>query len=344
MEDGALEGCVEDDEELLKELTPHIGMEFESEEAAFQFYNEYGRIMGFGIRRDYHTKSKKDGLMINRKFVCHREGEKEKDKRCHIVIQPRREMRTKCSANLYISFNRDSKKWEVKKFDDAHNHLPDCAYLMSTQRNLYKSQGVNVKIADKFFLGRWRLDAKGCSSEERHVTEDEDHRLDAKGCSSEERSIIEDEDDPKLVKGAMRFRDLCPRMINLAARSSEYDEAYKLVDETIRDLCTKVDNMIIASGVSSSGGHMDVGLDVVDPNLQQAKGLKKRAIALKGHARLKPWHERIAKREKVVSQSHLTQVIEKPQDHGSVHNSSSHHPQDVEIPTIHSAVVFPSIQ
>ncbi|KAL7258174.1 hypothetical protein ACSBR1_004317 [Camellia fascicularis] len=74
MEDGALE-------KLANNSMPCVGMEFDSEEGAYDFYNEYGRIMGFSIRRDYHTKSKKDGIMINRKFVCCKEGEKEKDKR-----------------------------------------------------------------------------------------------------------------------------------------------------------------------------------------------------------------------------------------------------------------------
>ncbi|KAG5521068.1 hypothetical protein RHGRI_033580 [Rhododendron griersonianum] len=288
------DGCKEYKEELLKEHTPRIGMEFESEEDAFQFYDEYGRIMGFSIRRDYHTKSKKDGHMTNRKFVCHKEGQKEKDKRCHTVIQRRRETRTMCGANLYISFNRDSTKWEVKKFDDAHNHLlhPECAYSMSTQSNLCESQDTSIEIADKYVLGR--------------------NRLDAKGSSSEECNVIKDKDDPKLVI-ATRFMNLCPRMINLATRSSEYDATYKLVDETIRDLCTKVDNMIIAFSASSSGDHIDMELDVVDPNLQRAKG----------HARQKSWHERIAKRKKVASRSPPSQGIEKSQDPASVLNSSS---------------------
>ncbi|XP_058225612.1 uncharacterized protein LOC131334553 [Rhododendron vialii] len=111
-------------------------------------------------------------------------------------------------------------------------------------------------------------------------------------------------------------------MVNLAARSSEYDAAYKLVDETIRDLCTKVDNMIIAFGDSSSEGHMDVELDVVDPNLKRAKGFKKKANAVKGRARLKPWCERIAKRKKVVSRSRLSQ------DPASVPIPSKDQPQD----------------
>ncbi|KAI8556120.1 hypothetical protein RHMOL_Rhmol05G0227300 [Rhododendron molle] len=112
-------------------------------------------------------------------------------------------------------------------------------------------------------------------------------------------------------------------MVNLAARSSEYDAAYKLVDETIRDLCTKVDNMIIAFGDSSSEGHMDVELDVVDPNLKRAKGFKKKANAVKGRARLKPWCERIAKRKKVVSRSRLSK------DPASVPIPSKDQPQGI---------------
>ncbi|KAI8557212.1 hypothetical protein RHMOL_Rhmol05G0319000 [Rhododendron molle] len=734
MDDDGLEGNIEDNGELLNERTPRIGMEFESEEVAFQFYNEYGGIRGFSIRRDTHTKSKKDGLMINRKFVCRKEGEKEKDKRCSIVLQPRQETRTKRTANLYISFNRDSMKWEVKKFDDVHNHLlhlPETAYLMSTQRNLCESQALNIEIANaaglslklshdflsaqvggpefvgftiedhktylrgkrqrdlqygeagallryfqqaidnpyfyheiqldvdemitnvfwadhqmitdygifgdalsfdttfrtnkeyrplgvftgfnhyrmtvvfgvallydetmasfewlfRIFLkamsgkkpltiftdqdqamanaisqvmpevshglctfhimqnalkhlgylfkddSNFSRDFKACiygyedESElceawdslickynlennswmtqtwklrnkwahvhmkwsfsagmrstqvseslnaklkkhlksdlnivdffthfnkvviekrikERNATFDSREklpkmkfqsspmlaqasklytpkvfelfhaqfdvslactvenfdevggefsglvekvgegreytvvgnvkfdelgggktcqeircdcrnfesfgilcghairmlqrmnvmevpekyvlgrwRLDAKGCSSKEHKVIEDEDDPKLMI-ARRFRNLCPRMVNLAARSSKYDAAYKLVDETIRDLCTKVDNMIIAFGDSSSEGHMDVELDVVNPNLKRAKGFKKKADAVKGRVRLKPWCERIAKRKKVVSRSRLSK------DPASVPIPSKDQPQD-EIP------------
>ena len=63
--------------------------------------------MGFGIRRDYLNKSKKDGVMINRKFVCCKEGEKEKDKRYMIVNHPKHETRTKCNAFMYVSLDRD---------------------------------------------------------------------------------------------------------------------------------------------------------------------------------------------------------------------------------------------
>ncbi|KAL7258368.1 hypothetical protein ACSBR1_004485 [Camellia fascicularis] len=69
MEVDGLETVIEDNDMLLKEHTPSLETEFELEEIAYQFYNEYGRIMGFSIRWDFHTKSKKDSTMVNRKFV-----------------------------------------------------------------------------------------------------------------------------------------------------------------------------------------------------------------------------------------------------------------------------------
>ncbi|XP_058195089.1 protein FAR1-RELATED SEQUENCE 12-like [Rhododendron vialii] len=74
--------------ELSKDYSLSLGMKFESEEDAYEFYNDHARIMGFGIRRCYCTNSKKDGIMINRKFVCSKEGERETDNRSLVVEQP----------------------------------------------------------------------------------------------------------------------------------------------------------------------------------------------------------------------------------------------------------------
>jgi hypothetical protein len=42
------------------ELTPSKGMQFESDESAYSFYNEYGRVAGFSIRKEYVNRCKKD--------------------------------------------------------------------------------------------------------------------------------------------------------------------------------------------------------------------------------------------------------------------------------------------
>ncbi|XP_028073083.1 protein FAR1-RELATED SEQUENCE 1-like [Camellia sinensis] len=142
-----------------------------------------------------------------------------------------------------------------------------------------------MKIPKRYILGRWRLDAKDCAIEE---------------------IITVVENDPKLVIAA-RYRDLCPRMVKLVARLSECKHAYQLVDETLRDLCAKVDNTMTSldgSGASGSRGNIEVGTKefVVDPNFARAKGLKKKKGRHKGGSRLKPRHEKTTKRTKVVSQ------------------------------------------
>ncbi|WJX88173.1 hypothetical protein P8452_70285 [Trifolium repens] len=48
-------------------------MKFDSEAAAYEFYNEYSKRIGFGIRREYANKSKKDGVLTSRRFTCFKE-------------------------------------------------------------------------------------------------------------------------------------------------------------------------------------------------------------------------------------------------------------------------------
>ncbi|KAF7124972.1 hypothetical protein RHSIM_Rhsim12G0053100 [Rhododendron simsii] len=151
MEEDRVEGSIEHSEEFVNEFTPCVGMEFESEDAAYRFYCEYGRILGFCVRKDYISKSKRDGVMINRKFVCSKEGVKGVDKRTQTTSLGRLETRTNCKAFLYISLDRASLKWTVKRFDETHNHLlhiPETVHMMRNQRGLTESQGITVEIAE----------------------------------------------------------------------------------------------------------------------------------------------------------------------------------------------------
>jgi hypothetical protein len=85
---------------------PHLEMEFESEALAYEFYNEYSRKCGFGIRREYANKSKKDGVLTSRKFVCSKEGRRGVDKRDYLTKEARAETRTGCLARMVISLDR----------------------------------------------------------------------------------------------------------------------------------------------------------------------------------------------------------------------------------------------
>jgi len=49
--------------------TPNLGIEFESKIAAYEFYNKHNEKMGFGIRREYGNKSKKDDIFYFKKIL-----------------------------------------------------------------------------------------------------------------------------------------------------------------------------------------------------------------------------------------------------------------------------------
>ena len=97
-----------------------------------------------------------------------------------------------------------------------------------------------MEIPERYILGRWRLDAK--SGE-------------IKG-----GKVEVDENDPKLEILA-RYRDLCPRMVKLATQASVYKSAYQLVDEGIKELCTKVNKMMVSFddlGDCGNGNNIDM--------------------------------------------------------------------------------------
>ncbi|XP_043724136.1 protein FAR1-RELATED SEQUENCE 3-like [Telopea speciosissima] len=87
---------------------PSVGMEFDSEDAAKTFYDAYARRVGFSTRVSHLNRSKPDGAVTFREFVCSREG-------------PKRKNVESCNAMLKIE-KKDSDKWVVTKFVKEHNH------------------------------------------------------------------------------------------------------------------------------------------------------------------------------------------------------------------------------
>ena len=61
-----------DDENNLGDWKPELGMSFDSEQAAYDFYNAYGGRIGFSVRKGYVSKNK-TGDVISRLFVCNKE-------------------------------------------------------------------------------------------------------------------------------------------------------------------------------------------------------------------------------------------------------------------------------
>ncbi|KAK8947454.1 Protein FAR1-RELATED SEQUENCE 5 [Platanthera zijinensis] len=137
-------------------------MEFDSEEFAYQFYNEYGRYAGFSIRKHYRTKSRKDGIVNNRRFICSKEGERTKLRNGKATSNRVKLTRSNCRACMGVRLSRETNKWFVTAFSEVHNHelhIPEVTHMMSSQRRLTPVQKINASItADSGFSLKASLD------------------------------------------------------------------------------------------------------------------------------------------------------------------------------------------
>ncbi|KAJ4846616.1 hypothetical protein Tsubulata_014626, partial [Turnera subulata] len=125
----------------LLDLEPYEGMEFESEEAAKAFYNSYARRVGFSTRVSSSRRSRRDGAIIQRQFVCAKEGFRnlnEKRTKDREIKRPRTITRVGCKASLSVKMH-DSGKWLVSGFVREHNHElvpPDQVHCLRSHRQI----------------------------------------------------------------------------------------------------------------------------------------------------------------------------------------------------------------
>ncbi|XP_059650396.1 protein FAR1-RELATED SEQUENCE 7-like [Cornus florida] len=89
-------------------LEPQVGLEFDSAEDAQEFYNMYATQVGFKIRIGQLYRSRVDGAVISRRFVCSKEGFQTNS-------------RTGCPAFIRVQ-RLDSGKWLLANIKKDHNH------------------------------------------------------------------------------------------------------------------------------------------------------------------------------------------------------------------------------
>ncbi|WCJ41337.1 Far-red impaired responsive (FAR1) family protein [Euphorbia peplus] len=105
------------------DLEPLIGREFESVEDAREFYEMYGRCMGFTIRNNRTRRSLKDNSIIGREFVCSKEGFRggKNTRKENRVFSSRPATREGCNAMMRIAA-KDGGKWVIYGFTKEHSH------------------------------------------------------------------------------------------------------------------------------------------------------------------------------------------------------------------------------
>ncbi|XP_057794140.1 protein FAR1-RELATED SEQUENCE 5-like [Salvia miltiorrhiza] len=132
-----------------KEDTPKIGMSFDTEEDAYEFYLKYSKRVGFGIRR---SKSHKNtcGELVDRIFCCSAQGKRSHDKRDVYVKKARPETRFDCQAKLKIS-SRETGKLCVVQFVEEHNHYlssPNKIHLHRSHRKIAPAAALQIQMAN----------------------------------------------------------------------------------------------------------------------------------------------------------------------------------------------------
>lgn len=128
-----------------RSLTPKIGMMFDSLKDAFDFYNEYARLVGFSVRIKRTNKHRKDKeLTVLQTLCCSCEGTYTK---VNTPRKKREETRFKCLAKFETKLNKEN-KFELSKFISDHTHElvpPSCAYLLKSHRTVEDSQAAIMR-------------------------------------------------------------------------------------------------------------------------------------------------------------------------------------------------------
>lgn len=120
------EGDVFKPVDIEQELVPKVGMVFDSEEDAFQFYVAYGCHSGFGITR--RSNNTFDGFRYRSTFICSKGGQ---SRLRSGVTRPARKRGTKtgCKAKMIVKDAHFQNRWEVIVLELEHNHPLDPSLL-----------------------------------------------------------------------------------------------------------------------------------------------------------------------------------------------------------------------
>lgn len=115
-------------------LAPQSDLEFESHEAAYSYYKEYAKSVGFGTAKLSSRRSRVSKEFIDAKFTCIRYGNKQQS---DDAVNPRPSPKIGCKASMHVKRRQDG-KWYVYSFIKDHNHelLPAQAHFFRSHRNV----------------------------------------------------------------------------------------------------------------------------------------------------------------------------------------------------------------
>lgn len=115
-------------------LEPREDLEFDTHEAAYAYYKEYAKSVGFGTAKLSSRRSRASKEFIDAKFSCIRYGNKQQS---DDAINPRPSPKIGCKASMHVK-RKVSGKWYIHSFVKEHNHelLPAQAHFFRSHRNV----------------------------------------------------------------------------------------------------------------------------------------------------------------------------------------------------------------
>ncbi|KAH9658486.1 protein FAR1-RELATED SEQUENCE [Citrus sinensis] len=101
-----------------------LGSHFDSVENVQLWYNNYARMIGFGVRKDDMQRGKKSGRITIQRWVCHFEGvrDERQSQNCSRVRELRPITRNGCRASFRVNYDESVGKYIAKEFRPEHNH------------------------------------------------------------------------------------------------------------------------------------------------------------------------------------------------------------------------------
>lgn len=130
------------------DLEPPDGIDFDTHEAAYTFYQEYAKSMGFTTSIKNSRRSKKTKDFIDAKFACSRYGATpESETGSSSGRRSSSVKKTDCKASMHVKRKSDG-RWIIHEFIKEHNHelLPALAYHFRIQRNIKLAEKNNIDI------------------------------------------------------------------------------------------------------------------------------------------------------------------------------------------------------
>ncbi|KAK4852964.1 hypothetical protein QYF36_001615 [Acer negundo] len=118
---------------------PTVGLEFDSFDEAYDFYNVYAKEQGFGIRVGNSWFRSKRKERYRAKLSCSSAGFKKKSE----ANNPRPETRTGCPAMIVVRLV-ESKRWRIVEVELEHNHP-----VSPQEKRFYKSHKKMILAARK---------------------------------------------------------------------------------------------------------------------------------------------------------------------------------------------------